>query len=191
MRSEELRSRKWGIVVCSNPNYGCNVVGICCDWGTSYHHERNDSCEIALKMQRNASFPESGVLVLLSPGQKDWCLPKELRPALVPHVNWDEQLQSLPACLKCFPLTQCFIHQSHAHDAHGAGLSSPFLCCYLRDKQLCVSEHIKSSSKKHMLNSISVLIRQPPLEVWWHSCVLVHVFGYLAIPLSYVMHLLL
>lgn len=134
----------------------------------------------------------SWVWVLLAPCQMDWCLPKKLRTALVPHFNWDLQLQSPPACLEVFsPHSVLYPSVTCTWCPWSRLVFSFFLCCYLRDKQLCVSEHIESSSKKHVLNSISVLIKQAPFEVLWPSCVPVHVFGYLAIPLSYVMHLLL
>lgn len=74
-----------------------------------------------------------------------------------------------PSRWTCFLLAGYCLQRWRAHYAHAADLFSLFACCYLGSKHLCVSEHIKTSSKKCIMKN-SVLIRQPPFEVLWQSC---------------------
>lgn len=48
----------------------------------------------------------------------------------------------------------------------GVGLFSLSAHHFLGVKHLCISENIKTSSKKYIIKTISVLIRQPPLKFY-------------------------
>lgn len=100
---------------------------------------------------------------------------------------WCPILTGIYNCNPFLPVWKCFPSLSAVSIGHMHKMlmqqpclllfSCCFLCCYLRSKQLRISEHPKTRSKKHTIKNVSVLMRQPPFEVLRHSCVLCMCLG--------------